>query len=80
MWILITGLTLAHAVTLTAASADLLRPPTELITGLVAGSIMIAAADNIRRFLAGPRAAVVAFFGLIHGFGFAAVRSGSAMT
>ena len=55
MWILIAGLTLAHAVTLTAASADLLRPPTELITGLVAGSIMIAAADNIRRFLAGPQ-------------------------
>jgi hypothetical protein len=76
----ITGFTLAHALTLTAASTNLLRPATDLITFLVAGSIMITAIDNIRPFLPGPRAAVAAFFGLIHGFGFATVLSGSAMT
>ncbi len=76
----ITGFTLAHALTLTAASTALLRPPTDLITVLVAASIVITAADNIRPFLPGPRAAVAAFFGLIHGFGFATVLSGSAMT
>jgi hypothetical protein len=76
----ITGFTLAHALTLTAASTNLLRPPTDLITFLVALSIVITAFDNIRPFLSGPRAGVAAFFGLIHGFGFATVLSGSAMT
>lgn len=76
----ITGFTLAHALTLTAASTNLLRPPTDLITVLVAGTIVVTAIDNIRPFLPGPRSAVAAFFGLIHGFGFATVLSGSAMT
>ncbi len=76
----ITGFTLAHALTLTAASTNLLRPPTDLIAVLVAGTIIVTAIDNIRPFLPGPRAAVAAFFGLIHGFGFATVLSGSAMT
>lgn len=75
-----TGFTLAHAVTLTAASTTLLRPPTDLITLLVAGSIVITALDNIRPFLPGPRKAAAAFFGLIHGFGFATVLGGSALT
>jgi hypothetical protein len=76
----ITGFTVAHALTLTAASTNLLRPPTDLITILVAVSIVITALDNIRPFLPGPRTGVAAFFGLIHGFGFATVLSGSAMT
>jgi len=46
----------------------------------VAVSIVFTALDNIRPFLPGPRAGVAAFFGLIHGFGFATVFSGSAMT
>ena len=76
----ITGFTFAHALTLTAASTSFLRPPTDLIAVLVAASIVITALDNIRPFLPGPRAGVAAFFGLIHGFGFATVLSGSAMT
>lgn len=76
----ITGFTLAHALTLTAASTDVLRPPTDLITVLVAVSIIVTALDNLRPFLPGPRTGVAAFFGLIHGFGFATVLSGSAMT
>lgn len=76
----ITGFTVAHALTLTAASTNLLRPPTDLITVLVAGSIVITALDNIFRFLPGPRTGVAAFFGLIHGFGFATVLGGSAMS
>ena len=76
----VTGFTLAHALTLTAASTSLLRPATDLITVLVALSIVITALDNIRPFLPGPRTAVAAFFGLIHGFGFATVLGGTAMT
>lgn len=67
----VTGFTLAHALTLTAATTELLRPPSDLINVLIPLSIVITAADNVRPFIPAPRAAVAAFFGLIHGFGFA---------
>ena len=65
---------------LPAASPLLLRPPTELITALVALSIILTAADNLHPFLPGQRAASVAFFGLIHGCGFATVLTGTGLT
>lgn len=68
----LTGFTLAHSLTLTAAATDLLKPPTAIIEILIAVSIIITAVDNIRPFISAPRAAVAAFFGIIHGFGFAA--------
>lgn len=67
----LTGFTLAHALTLTAAATNLLRPPSTIIEVLIAVSIIITAIDNIRPFIPAPRAAVAAFFGIIHGFGFA---------
>lgn len=67
----VTGFTLAHAVTLTAATTEILRPPAGVVEMLIALSIVVTAADNIRPFLPAPRAAVAAFFGIIHGFGFA---------
>ena len=67
----VTGFTLGHAVTLTAATMEILRPPTAIIEALIALSIVITAADNLRPFIPAPRAAVAAFFGIIHGFGFA---------
>ncbi|MEO8241430.1 MAG: HupE/UreJ family protein [bacterium] len=67
----VTGFTLAHALTLTAAATQILRPNSAMIEALIALSIMITAVDNIRPFLRLPRAAVAAFFGTIHGFGFA---------
>lgn len=72
----VTGFTIAHALTLTAAATDLLRPPAALIEALVALSILVTAADNVRPFVPGPRAALAAFFGTIHGFGFATALSG----
>lgn len=67
----VTGFTLAHAVTLTAAASEVLRPSSAVIEALIALSIIVTAVDNIRPFLPLPRAAVAAFFGTIHGFGFA---------
>ncbi len=69
--IAVTGFTLAHALTLTAAATAILRPPSLFIEVLIAVSIVITAIDNLRPFIPAPRAAVAAFFGLIHGFGFA---------
>lgn len=71
----VTGFTLAHALTLTAAATDLLRPPSALIETLVAVSILVTAVDNLRPFIPGPRSAMAAFFGTIHGFGFATALS-----
>ena len=67
----VTGFTLAHGLTLTAGVTALLRPPPSLIEAMIALSIIITAVDNIRPFIPAPRAAVAAFFGLFHGFGFA---------
>ncbi len=75
-----TGFTIAHTLTLTAATLQVLQPRTDVIEVLVALSIIITAADNIRPFLPAPRAAVAAFFGLIHGFGFATVLGGLSLS
>lgn len=72
----ITGFTLAHALTLSAATLQVLRPPTGVIEVLIALSIVVTAIDNLRPFIPAPRVAVAAFFGLIHGFGFASVLGG----
>ncbi len=67
----LTGFTLAHAATLTAAATELLQPPPSIIEILIAVSIVITALDNVRPFIPAPRSAVAGFFGIIHGFGFA---------
>lgn len=75
-----TGFTIAHALTLTAATLEVLRPRTDVIEVLIALSIVITAVDNVRPFLPAPRALVAAFFGLIHGFGFATALSGLSLS
>lgn len=67
----ITGFTLGHAITLTSAASGLIRPPAQIVEILIAATILLTAADNIRRFIPGPRSVVAFMFGLIHGFGFA---------
>jgi len=67
----VTGFTLAHALSLTAALTELLRPPSALIEILIAVTILVTVADNLRPFIPVPRTAMAAFFGVIHGFGFA---------
>jgi hypothetical protein len=75
-----TGFTVAHALTLSAATLNVLRPRSDVIEVLIALSIIVTAADNIRAFLPAPRAVVAAFFGLIHGFGFATALTGFALS
>lgn len=67
----ITGFTLGHALTLTSAASGLIRPPAQLVEVLIAITILLTAADNVRKFIPGPRSVVAFIFGLIHGFGFA---------
>lgn len=76
----VTGFTLAHALTLTASATELLRPPAGLVEVLIALSIVITAADNVRPFIPAPRVAVAALFGTVHGFGFASALGSLQLT
>lgn len=67
----ITGFTLGHALTLTSAASGLIRPPAQIVEVMIAVTILLAAIDNVRKFIPGPRSIVAFVFGLIHGFGFA---------
>lgn len=68
---LVTAFTLAHSLTLGLAAAGVLAPPSRWVESLIAFSVVVAAIDNLRPFLPGPRWGVVAVFGLVHGIGFA---------
>jgi hydrogenase/urease accessory protein HupE len=80
---IVTAFTLGHSVTLSLAALDLVRVAPWLIEPAIALSIVVVGVDNllVRRRGAGapPSAAVdlrpwlAVAFGLIHGFGFAAV-------
>jgi len=68
---LVTAFTLAHSVTLGLAAGDLIDPPTALVESLIAATVLLAALDNLRPFVPGPRWLMVGLFGLVHGVGFA---------
>ncbi|WP_305095594.1 HupE/UreJ family protein [Croceibacterium aestuarii] len=71
---IVTAFTIGHSVTLTLAALDIWSPPSWLVEPMIALTIIVVGADNLMRgegkdlriWLAGT-------FGLIHGFGFAAV-------
>jgi len=71
---IVTAFTVGHSITLSLAALDLVAPPAWLVEPAIALTIVVVGADNlmrgegrdIRMWLAGA-------FGLIHGFGFAAV-------
>lgn len=68
---LITAFTVGHSVTLGLASFRLMSVPSSVIEPLIAATIVLAAADNLRPFLGLHRTLAAMVFGLIHGFGFA---------
>jgi hypothetical protein len=67
----VSAFTLAHSVTLGLAASGVLAPPTRWVESLIALSVVLAALDNLRPFIPGPRWLMAAVFGLVHGFGFA---------
>ena len=68
---LVTAFTVAHSVTLALAASGVLAPPSRWVETLIAASVLVAAVDNLRPFIKGPRWVMVSVFGLAHGFGFA---------
>ena len=80
---IVTAFTLGHSVTLSLAALDLVRVAPTLVEPAIALSIVVVGVDNLlvrNRRASEPHAAardlrpwLAAAFGLIHGFGFAAV-------
>lgn len=77
--LIVTSFTIGHSVTLSLAALDVVSPPGSLVEPAIALSLVLVGVDNLlaggadagrRRDLRAPMAAL---FGLVHGFGFAAV-------
>ena len=51
----VTAFTVAHSITLALAVLGLADPPSRLVESLIAASVVLAAVDNLKRFLPGVR-------------------------
>jgi hypothetical protein len=69
---IVTAFTLAHSITLTLATLEVLRLPSRLVESGIAASVVIAAVNNVYPVLAEDRWAAAFALGLLHGFGFSA--------
>jgi hydrogenase/urease accessory protein HupE len=71
---IITSFTIAHSITLAAATFNLAQIPSRIVEPLIAASIVYVGIENLLRSGAPKARQLVTFgFGLIHGFGFASV-------
>jgi HupE / UreJ protein len=68
----VTAFTVGHSITLALAALGPFRVPSRPIEVLIALSILVSAAHALRPLFPGREAGIAAFFGLIHGFAFAA--------
>ena len=69
----VTAFTLAHSITLTLASLQVVSLPSRWVESAIAASVVIAALNNIFPLFRGRRPHAAFAFGLLHGFGFATV-------
>lgn len=71
----VTAFTLAHSITLSLAAFDIIRLPSRLTESVIAASIIVGALNNVFPLVTEARWRIAFAFGLLHGFGFAAVLS-----
>jgi hypothetical protein len=69
----VTAFTVAHSITLTAATLGWVALPSRWVESAIAASVVLAALNNVWPRLPGRRWALAFGFGLVHGFGFASV-------
>lgn len=72
---IVTAFTIAHSVTLALAATGTVTLPSRWVESAIALSVILAALNNIRPVVTERRWMAALVFGLIHGFGFAAVLS-----
>jgi hypothetical protein len=70
---IVTAFTIAHSITLTLATLQLVSLPSRWVESAIAASVVVAALNNLRPVVEGRRWVAAFVFGLIHGFGFASV-------
>ncbi|WHZ26841.1 MAG: putative membrane protein [Nitrospira sp.] len=70
---IVTAFTVAHSLTLSMAALDIVRLPSRLVESTIAASVVLAGLGNLFPTMMSRRWMVAFGFGLIHGFGFAAV-------
>lgn len=76
----VTFFTIAHTITLTLASLQLVNLPSRFVESIIAFSIGLAAFHNIRPIFKGRDWVIAFIFGLFHGFGFASVLGDLGLT
>lgn len=69
----VTAFTVAHSITLALAVLDVVNPPSRWVEALIAASVVLAALNNLVPVTDTGRWRLTFGFGLVHGFGFAAV-------
>lgn len=70
---IVTAFTVAHSLTLSLATLDVIRLPSRLVESTIAASVVLAGFGNLYPMMMKRRWIIAFGFGLIHGFGFAAV-------
>lgn len=68
----VTAFTVAHSLTLSFSALGIVRLPSRLVESVIAASVVVAAANNLRPVFREGRWAVAFVLGLMHGFGFSA--------
>jgi hypothetical protein len=69
----VTAFTVAHSLTLSLATLQLVTLPARISESAIALSVVLAALNNLFPIVRGSRWIVAFSFGLVHGFGFASV-------
>lgn len=77
---LVTAFTVAHSLTLTLAVLGWAVPPSRPVETLIALSVAVAAANNLRPRWAEQNWVIAFVFGLVHGFGFSSALTGLGLT
>jgi hypothetical protein len=70
---IVTAFTVAHSLTLSLAALDVVRLQSRLVESTIAASVVLAGLGNLFPMVTRQRWIVAFGFGLVHGFGFAAV-------
>lgn len=67
----VTAFTIAHSITLSLAAFQWVNLPSRWVESVIAASVILAAANNLRPVFRGREWSVAFAFGLLHGLGFA---------
>ncbi|MEE9352259.1 MAG: HupE/UreJ family protein [Thiotrichaceae bacterium] len=69
----ITAFTIAHSITLSLATLEIVTLPSRWVESAIALSVVLVAVNNIKPIFTHARWSIAFVFGLVHGFGFASV-------